>query len=62
MFTKFKKFKLLAENKLSVALRIDKEGEYISNEFAKFCEQKGTIMLPTHPNIIKELRERIRNA
>jgi hypothetical protein len=38
----------------------DKEGEYISNEFAKFCEQKGTILLPTHPNIIEELRERIK--
>jgi transposase InsO family protein len=46
VFTKFKKFKLQVEKESECSikkLRTDGGGEYVSNEFAKFCEQEGIV-------------------
>ncbi|GAU22886.1 hypothetical protein TSUD_376970 [Trifolium subterraneum] len=52
VFTKFKKFKLQVERESECSikkLRTDGGGEYVSNEFAKFCEQEGIIHEITAP-------------
>ena len=61
-FTQFKRFKALAENQLGgtiKALRDDKGGEYMSNEWQAFCNDAGirrqhTIRAEPHQNGVAE--------
>jgi transposase InsO family protein len=70
VFTKFKKFKLQVEKESECSikkLRTDGGGEYVSNEFAKFCEQEGIVheviapYTPQHNEIAERKNRSIMN-
>jgi transposase InsO family protein len=70
VFTKFKKFKLQVEKESECSikkLRTAGGGEYVSNEFAKFCEQEGIVheviapYTPQHNGIAERKNRSIMN-
>jgi hypothetical protein len=61
-FDKFKAFKALVENEIDLrieCLRLDREGEFISNQFEQFCELHGikrhfsAARIPQHNGVVE---------
>ena len=56
-FLNFKKFKAFADNQSGTklnALRIDRSGEFLSNEFIVFCDENGIHKQLTTPYTPKQ--------